>query len=41
MDVAMAAAPSNVKNVLTDSDFQRELIAARGKLVVVDFFATW
>ena len=30
-----------VKQVLSDSQFQSELASARGKLVVVDFFATW
>ena len=32
---------SRVKAVLSDSDFQRELIAVGDKLIVVDFFATW
>ncbi len=37
----MAAGLGNVKVVPSDADFQKELIVAGDKLVVVDFFATW
>jgi len=37
----MAEVPGNVKTILTDSDFQKELIVAGDKLVIVCFFATW
>lgn len=37
----MAEVPGNVKVILTDSDFQKELIVAGDKLVIVGFFATW
>lgn len=37
----MAAAKSSVRVVEKDSEFQKELIVAGSKLVVVDFFATW
>lgn len=36
-----SAAQGNVKVADSDSNFQKELLTAGGKLVVVDFFATW
>ena len=39
---AMAAGGGGrIKNVVSDAEFQMELIAAGEQLVVVDFFATW
>ena len=39
---AMAAGGGGrMKNVVSDAEFQMELIAAGEQLVVVDFFATW
>lgn len=37
----MAQGGSRVKVILSDSEFQKELISSGNKLVVVDFFATW
>jgi thioredoxin len=34
-------ADKKVKVILQDSDFQKELVYANDKLVLVDFFATW
>lgn len=31
----------SVKAVVSDGDFQNELVIAGDKIVVVDFFATW
>ena len=30
-----------VKTILSDSEFQKELVLAVERLVVVDFYATW
>ena len=30
-----------IKNIVSDADFQKELITAGDRLVIVDFFATW
>lgn len=37
----MADAFGRVKVIPSDQEFQKELIVAGDKLVVVDFFATW
>ena len=37
----MAASPSRVKLISSDSEFQKELSLVGQQLVVVDFFATW
>ena len=36
-----SGAQGNVKVVGSDSNFQKELLTAGDKLVLVDFFATW
>ena len=37
----MAASANRVKQISSDSDFQKELSLLGQQLVVVDFFATW
>ena len=37
----MAAGRGKVKDIASDADFQRELVTAEDKVVVVNFTASW